>query len=236
MTRPSWPAVVIGSFLIAGCATHQQSSGSNGSTDTARTTQPAAAAARPLTTAQLTALAFKEGEVPQAREGTMAVQQPRPESTESSSPPVSDPACQTVLEISNAKGAYAHVGQIFNWKNDIWPATSTLASYTGTTARTSFDQLRESLTSCRSYTGTDYVGTYRAKLIPVSAPRVGDEAVRYRITTPVEEGRIRDEQYTVVRVGSALATFTMLDVGGSSSFPSDLINKQVERLRTAQHT
>nr|WSY53440.1 hypothetical protein OG999_27145 [Streptomyces sp. NBC_00886] len=227
--------MVIGAFLAAGCATHQESGDASDAADTARTTQPAAAVARPLTTAQLTALAFQEGEVPQAREGTMAVQEPQPESTEASSPPVSDPACQTVLEVSNAKGAYSHIGQIFNWKNDIWPGTSTLASYEGAKARTSFDRLRDGLKSCRSFSGIDYVGTYRAKLIPANAPRVGDEAVRYRITTPVEDDRIRDEQYTVVRVGSVIATFTMLDVGGSSSFPSDLINKQVERLRAAQH-
>ena len=236
MTRPWWPVVVIGSFLMAGCTTDQQSSGSGGSPETARTTQPAAAVARPLTTAQLTALAFKEGEVPQTYEGTTAVQEPQPKSTESSSPPVSDPACQTVLEISNAKGSYAHIGQVFNWKNNILPGSSTLASYEGTEARSSFGRLRESLKTCRSFTGTGYVGKYRAKLVPTSAPRVGDEAVTYRVTIPMENDQIRDEQYTVVRVGSTVAIFTMLDVGGSSSFPSDLIDKQVERLRAAQHT
>jgi hypothetical protein len=183
---------------------------------------------------QLKAVTFREGEVSQAREGAIPVQEPQPESGQGSFPPVSDPACQTVRENSAAKGASAHVGQIFNWKDDIWPGTSTLASYEGAKAENSFDQLQQGLKKCRSFTGTSYVGEYRAKLIVESAPHVGEEAVSYRITTPVNDNQIRNEQYTVVRVGSAIATFTMLNVGGSSSFPTDLIQKQVERLKTAQ--
>ena len=184
--------------------------------------------------AQLKAVTFREGEVPQAREGAIPVQEPQPESGQGSFPPVSDPACQTVLENSAAKGASAHVGQIFNWKDDIWPGTSRLASYEGTKAETSFDQLQQALKTCRSFTGTGYVGEYRAKLIIETAPHVGNEAVSYRLTTPVNDDQIRDEQHTVVRVGSTIATFTMLNVGGSSSFPTDLIHKQVERLETVQ--
>jgi hypothetical protein len=72
--------------------------------------------------------------VPQAREGAIPVQEPQPETGQESFPPVSDPACQTVRENSAAKDASAYVGQTFNWKGDIWPGTSTLASYEGTEA------------------------------------------------------------------------------------------------------
>ena len=224
-------AVVIGAFLMAGCATQQES---NDSAPAARATKTAATVARPLTTAQLKALTFKEGEVPQAREGAIPVQEPQPESDQNSFPPVSDPACQTVLDHSDAKAASARVVQIFNWKNDIWPGSSTLASYEDTKAQSSFEQLEEGLKKCRSFTGTGYVGEYRAKLIVENAPHVGDEAVSYRIKIPLGDDGARDEQHIVVRVGSVIATFTRLDVGGSSSFPSDLIHTQVERLRTAQ--
>ncbi|WP_279635471.1 hypothetical protein [Streptomyces diastatochromogenes] len=41
---------------------------------------------------------------------------------------MSDPACQAVLDARDAKGAFARISQIFNWKNSIWPGGSTLAS------------------------------------------------------------------------------------------------------------
>jgi hypothetical protein len=45
----------------------------------------------------------------------------------------------------------------------------------------------------------------------------------------------RNERYTVVRVGTVIVTFTKLNVGGSAKFPADLVSRQVERLRAAQH-
>jgi hypothetical protein len=44
----------------------------------------------------------------------------------------------------------------------------------------------------------------------------------------------RNEQFTVVRAGNTIATFRKLNIGGSASFPADLVNRQVERLQNAQ--
>ncbi|MEU1402352.1 hypothetical protein ABZ471_08285 [Streptomyces sp. NPDC005728] len=148
---------------------------------------------------------------------------------------MSDPACQVVIDTRDAKGSFARISQIFNWKNSVWPGTSTLASYEGGKAATAFGRLRGGLKSCRSYTGTGWVGPYKAQLTPEKAPRLGDEAVRYRLAMPMpEDRRLNEMQYTVVRVGSVIVTFGAQDLGKPPAFPADLIRKQVERLSAAQ--
>ncbi|MGI5401314.1 hypothetical protein ACQEVG_18060 [Streptomyces sp. CA-135486] len=186
--------------------------------------------------AQLKTLTFKEGEVPQASEGGIAVQEPERKSDQRSFPPVSVPACQTMLDIRSGKRASAVVLQVFNWKGDIWPGGSTLAAYEDGKARQAFVQLKQALGSCRSYEGQGWVGNFKTTLKTEQAPQIGDEAVRFREIIPMgpEQPGDRNEQITVVRTGNTIVTFRMLNVGGSSSFPPDLINKQVGRLRNAQ--
>ncbi|MBN3933192.1 hypothetical protein IQ279_26925 [Streptomyces verrucosisporus] len=48
------------------------------------------------------------------------------------------------------------------------------------------------------------------------------------------EDPLRQEETVVVLVGTTIATFNMLDVDGSASFPPDLIDIQVDRLERAQ--
>ncbi|AVZ71123.1 hypothetical protein SLUN_01510 [Streptomyces lunaelactis] len=77
---------------------------------------------------------------------------------------------------------------------------------------------------------------FKATLTMEQAPGVGDEAVRFRETIPMgpEHPGDRNEQFTVVRAGNTIVTFTKLNIGGSASFRADLVNRQVERLRNAQ--
>lgn len=148
---------------------------------------------------------------------------------------MSDPACQTWIDVENGQGAFAQVSQVFNWKHDIWGGGSTLASYEGDKAVAAFRRLQDALKTCRSYTGTGYVGRYRAKLAPEKAPRLGDEAVRFLTTTPMpKDHRLNERDYTVVRAGSVIVTFDKLNIGARPSFPQDVIRKQVDRLTAAQ--
>jgi hypothetical protein len=41
--------------------------------------------------------------------------------------------------------------QLFNWKNNIFPGGSTLASYDGKGAQRAYQQLKDALSSCRSF-------------------------------------------------------------------------------------
>ncbi|MXM64818.1 hypothetical protein GR925_15540 [Streptomyces sp. HUCO-GS316] len=189
-----------------------------------------------MTRAQLRALAFKEAEVAGAHEAGTPVQDPQPKEERRSFPPVSDPACQTMLDIRHGKRASTVVLQIFNWKGDIWGGGSTLAAYEDGKAQQAFAQLQQALGSCRSYEGTGWVGEFKATLTMEEAPGIGDEAVRFRETVPMgpEYPGDRNEQFTVVRAGNTIVMFQKLNVGGRASFPADLINRQVERLQNAQ--
>ncbi|MFB9593707.1 hypothetical protein [Streptomyces racemochromogenes] len=65
-------------------------------------------------------------------------------------------------------------------------------------------------------------------------PSFGDEAVTLREHVSLPDGPAADQQVTVVRAGNTLATFTRLDIGRSSSFPTELIERQVGRLNNGQ--
>ncbi|WP_328887917.1 hypothetical protein [Streptomyces sp. NBC_00316] len=141
-----------------------------------------------------------------------------------------------MIDIRSGRWASARIVQTFNWKNDIWPAGSTLASYEDGEADQSFMELKQALASCRSYEGEGYAGKFKATVAVEAAPPVGDEAVSFREIIPMgrENPGDRDEQFIVVRVGNTIVEFTMLNVGGSSSFPTELVSRQVDRLRNAQ--
>ncbi|MGW2052069.1 hypothetical protein ACWCPF_44195 [Streptomyces sp. NPDC001858] len=164
------------------------------------------------------------------------MQDPEPKEEQRSFPPVSDPTCQTTLDIRNGEHASTVVHQVFNWKGDVWGGSSTLAAYEDGKAKQAFTQLKQALDSCRSFEGTGWVGKYKATLTMEQAPDVGDEAVRFRETIPVgpEQPEDRIEQFTLVRAGNTIVTFQKLNVGGSASFPADLVSRQVERLESAQ--
>ncbi|HEY1155785.1 MAG TPA: hypothetical protein VGE95_05805 [Arthrobacter sp.] len=191
----------------------------------------------PLTRARLRALTFKDGEVAGAYKGGLSLQDPLPKEKQRSFPPVSDPKCQTMLDIRSGKDASTVVIQVFNWKGDIWGGDSTLASYEEGKAEQAFTQLKHALDSCRSYEGTGWVGKFKVTLATEQAPDVGDAAVQFHETIPKsgDQPGDRHEQFTVVRAGNTIVTFRKLNVGGRASFPADLINRQVQRLQNAQH-
>ncbi|MER8042660.1 hypothetical protein [Streptomyces sp. NPDC094032] len=235
LTAPASSAAVIGLlFLASACAPPQDPKAAAG---TASATPSAKAPARPLTTASLKGLAFKDGEVPQAYE-PIEVQEPQPEGSGRSFPPVSVPACQPLVDVRTGKGSSAHVFQIFNWKENLMGGGSTLASYESDQAQQRFAELKQALSTCRSYEGEGYVGPFKATVTTETPPRVGDEAVAFREIIPMgpEQPGDRNEQFIVVRTGNAIATFSELSVGKGLSFPSELISRQVERLQNAQRS
>ena len=187
-----------------------------------------------LTKVQLKALTFKEREVPQVREGGISLKELATEDGEPSFPPVSNPSCEAMRDIRHGENASTVVSQVFNWEGDIYPAYSTIAAYKDGKARRVFAELEQALGACRSYSGEGYAGNYKLAVKVEKDPDVGDEAVRFRETTPFRDLGERDEQFTLVRSGNVIVTFQALNIGGSSYFPEELIDKQVERLREAQ--
>ncbi|MFE9776424.1 hypothetical protein ACFYOV_33175 [Streptomyces sp. NPDC005931] len=179
-----------------------------------------------------------ESEVAGVHEAGIPVKDPVPPEEQRSFPPVSDPTCQTMIDIRDGKHASAVVFQIFNWEGDIWGGSSTLAAYEDGKAQQTFARLKKALASCRSFQGTGWAGKFTCTLTMEQPPHVGDEAVRFRETMPLntEDREERNEQFTVVRAGNTIVTFQKLNVGGRASFPADLIDRQVERLQNAQRS
>ncbi|MFH8803439.1 hypothetical protein ACH4F6_28185 [Streptomyces sp. NPDC017936] len=207
----------------AGC------SGQDAARDDGRGSAPTASG--PLAYDDLERLAFENGEVPGTHDSPLV--KPRPRQGERTFPPVSDAACQNVLDVLDAEGASAVVRQVFNWKGDLWGGASTLASYPGAGAEQAFDRLENGLRTCRYYSGESYDGPYTTDVTGVGAPEtghVGDEALTFRTTTLTEEGLDLHQDYVFVRTGALTALFRKTEAGREATFPRDLVERQVERL------
>lgn len=235
--RVPWSAsvtLIAGALFASGCSSgHEARSASEEPrvTDSARVAPPA------LTAAQLKALAFADGEVPHALKAGVPVEEADPH-RKRRFPPVSVPACQTMLDIRAGRRAAAVAVQTFNWKDDLWGGESTLAAYEDGDARQVFAELRQSLDSCDAYEGEGWTGKIKVSVEREHPPRIGDEAVRFHETVAGESGGLGDnmDQVTVVRTGNTIATFTKMNVGARATFPADLIQRQTERLRAAQRS
>ncbi|MEU8788024.1 hypothetical protein [Streptomyces sp. NPDC048643] len=211
------------------------------STTSGTTAATTAAPQPPLSARALKAAALTEADVPGSP--GVSAEERRPADTESTFPPASDASCQKMLDALAADSASAVVDQVFNWKGSIWAGGGTLASYRGTAAEKAFTQVRTSLTTCSDFTGVGYAGKFTAHVAPEKVPRLGDESIALRITTPVKlppglrSGKrvsIRNEQHVLVRVGNVTAYFTMLDTDHAARFPLPLIRKELARVTKAQ--
>ncbi|MCX5613304.1 MULTISPECIES: hypothetical protein [unclassified Streptomyces] len=193
-----------------------------------------ASASRPLTAEQLVAAALPQ-ESPDADRHPVSVRKLQVSDLEDQ---ISDPACGQLLAAAHARRpsqpAPAVVNQTFNWKDDNGGA-STLASYGNSGAVAVFAEVREGLSTCRYFESPAPTTTYKGTVTVDPAPRLGDEAVQFEVTAPTEVGP-HVTQYTVVRTGSVIATFTKLSVGDRDirAFPPAMIAQQISLLQQAQ--
>ncbi|MFF0561322.1 hypothetical protein [Streptomyces sp. NPDC004266] len=150
---------------------------------------------------------------------------------------LSGSTCREMLDAAEGEQtpAPAKAFQLFRWKGDVYGGSSLLASYEGSSAKEVFAKVREGLKTCRHFERQSPAGRYKATVSVLSAPRLGDEAVRFELAAPVELGPSVIE-YTVVRVGSTVARFSKLSIAGRDvrAFPPVLIAEQVTRLQRAQ--
>ncbi|MEU9037972.1 hypothetical protein AB0D45_24150 [Streptomyces sp. NPDC048352] len=185
----------------------------------------------PLTVAQLKDAALMDADVPQVKAEMNAQEVKHQPST---FPPVSEPACRTYLDISTGERSHARVEQLYDWKDDIYPGHSTLASYEAGAAERDFAELKKALAACRTFEFENWTGKHTVSITVEAPPPFGDEAVTLREHVPLRDGLAGDKQVTVVRAGNTIATFTRLDIGRSSFFPTGLIERQVGRLNNVQ--
>ncbi len=152
--------------------------------------------------------------------------------------PPSDLACGRVLDASyaemNVNTAPTVAEQTFNWKDDAFGSRAVLASYKDSKAQIVFGLLRDDLTTCRYYEQEGPSGIQKNTVTAMPAPPLGDEAVQFEISMPTETGR-HVIQYTVVRTGQCVATFTKSSDGRvGQAFPPAVIARQITLLEEAQ--
>lgn len=237
------PALVaLTTLAVAGCSANP-SKPASAPTPSAPAASPSAASpsaaasvSRPLTAEQLVAAALPTEEGPDSYGHPVAVREPGGKDRKSE---VSDPACARMLEAAHARRpsrpSPVVAVQTFNWKDDVNGGDSTLASYGNSGAVAVFAEVREGLSACRYFESPGPSTTYEGTVTVDPAPQLGDEAVQFEITAPSEMGP-HVTQYTVVRTGSVIATFTKLSVGGRDvrAFPPAMIAQQISLLQQAQ--
>ncbi|MEV5493023.1 hypothetical protein AB0L47_34470 [Streptomyces bobili] len=234
--KNQWPlaAAVVVVLAVSGCSgAGEETGGGERPGATAGSATGAESAGHVLTVAELRELAFADGEVPNAP--ISPVRDPVADREKARSfPPVSDPSCQELLDLLEARDSSASVAQIFNWEKDLWGGESLLASYAGDGARRTFTGLRTALKTCKSYTGEGYVGEFTSEVTVQDAPRVGDDALSFRTASPMGDGTVMHREYVVVITGNAVAKFSKLEADRTAQFPRTLIERQVDRLTAAQ--
>ncbi len=218
-----------GALLVPGCSS---GSGQEPAASPTVTTPSGVRSGRPALTAErLMALALPESEVPNSHSAPVQ----RLSSGRQTFPPVSDASCERLLDVMTGETASAVVGQTFNWVDDIWGGDSLLASYPEATAREEFRAARDSLKTCKSFTGVAWAGEYAAEVTVEKAPALGDEALSFHLISQLPDGGgQRDAHHVLVRTGTTVVDFHKLNVDARAQFPLALIGKQVDRLSAAQ--
>ncbi|MFI1284629.1 hypothetical protein ACH4U5_28445 [Streptomyces sp. NPDC020858] len=189
-----------------------------------------------LTAGQVVAAAVPDAEVPGSYTNPVGIRKFR--KPDPRFKPPSDLACGRVLDAAHAEmnvnTAPAVAEQTFNWKDDAYGSSSFLVSYKGSAAQIVFTLLRDGLTTCRYYEQEGPSGIQKNTVTTAPAPPLGDEAVQFEISTPTETGR-HATQYTVVRTGHCVATFTKSSDGRvGQAFPPAVIARQITLLEEAQ--
>ncbi|MGZ9928406.1 hypothetical protein ACXNSR_00785 [Streptomyces sp. NC-S4] len=238
------PALVaVTTLAVAGCGANPSKPASAPTPSAPAAASPsapspsaAASVSRPLTAEQLVAAALPTEEGSDSYGHPVAVRESRVKDRKSEA---SDPACARMLEAADARRpsrpSPVVAVQTFNWKDDANGGNSTLASYGNSGAVAVFAEVREGLSTCRHFESPGPSTTYEGTVTVGQAPQIGDEAVQFEITAPSETGP-HVTQYTVVRTGSVIATFTKLSVGGRDvrAFPPAMIAQQISLLQQAQ--
>ncbi|MEV6201681.1 hypothetical protein AB0M64_17150 [Streptomyces sp. NPDC051771] len=104
-----------------------------------------------------------------------------------------------------------------------------LASHSDENATRVMKELRASVPACPK--GFKTLGLTYGKVEPLPAPKLGDEAVAYRITGDIGKQKM-PMTYTVVRAGNIIAAFygvNMLDAG-KAAIPEPVVKAQLDRL------
>ncbi|WP_030693113.1 hypothetical protein [Streptomyces globisporus] len=143
-------------------------------------------------------------------------------------------ACQPLASLI---GGFTHLPAVGTAHRSLQPTAATdatvgsmwLASHSEADATRVMTDLRAAVTACPK--GFKTLGLTYGKVEGLPAPKLGDEAVGYRITGDIGKQKV-PMTYTVVREGGVIAAFygvNMLDPN-HAAIPEPLIKAQLDRL------
>ncbi|WP_314612313.1 hypothetical protein [Streptomyces stackebrandtii] len=143
-------------------------------------------------------------------------------------------ACQPLASLI---GGFTHVPAVSTVHRSLQPGEATnatvgsmwLASHSADNAGRVMKELRAAVTACPK--GFKTLGLTYGKVENLPAPKLGDEAVGYRITGDIGKQKV-PMTYTVVRSGGVIAAFygvNMLDAK-KAAIPEPVIKAQLDRL------
>ncbi|MGW6389619.1 hypothetical protein ACWFR1_03740 [Streptomyces sp. NPDC055103] len=147
-------------------------------------------------------------------------------------------ACQPLASLI---GGFTHVPAVSTVHRSLQPEEAVnatvgsmwLASHSEDDATRVMKELRTAVTACPK--GFKTLGLTYGKVENLPAPKLGDEAVGYRITGDIGKQKV-PMTYTVVRSGGVIAAFygvNMLDQK-KAAIPEPVIKAQLERIASAK--
>ncbi|MFE2326041.1 hypothetical protein ACFXD5_19300 [Streptomyces sp. NPDC059385] len=199
---------------------------------------------RPIDANDLLAATLPNGEIEPAGSAGTKVYERDPEWAPQS---ISDPDCALIMDPYREGTRPTSVLQTFSSKDNVeWTASTKLTAHPSPAAATKeFDRFRQAVQGCRDFhfrnkASGNGSGT-RVTLTTVQAPGQGDEAIAFNLTLWLDVSDINPDvkeirttrKYTMVRTGSVIADFSLSpsDSVETMQFPSELMTRQVQRLR-----
>ncbi len=132
---------------------------------------------------------------------------------------VSPEACRHVRDATKGDGdeTAAADSTMYRGKSALAPRSTNLLSYPEEAARIRMTRLREALRSCDRFRFSNAFGKASVSREVLDAPDLGDEALRFRTLSRLDEKGFSWKLVTAVRVGGVIATMDVQDITGPMS-------------------
>lgn len=208
--------------LTSACGGATEPAGAAGKPENATSTAAGKPAQRtePLTAAELKPALLTAEQVvgfeitgSSARDG--AAEEPSYDAEETVSPE----ACRQVRDATKGDDEETAAAQatMYRGKSALAPRSTNLLSYTEEAARTRMTRLRVALRSCDRFRVTNAFGKSSVTSEVLNAPDLGDEALRFRTLSRMDEKGFGWKLVTAVRVGGVIATVDVQEITGPMS-------------------
>ncbi|WP_329042983.1 hypothetical protein OHT61_31900 [Streptomyces sp. NBC_00178] len=139
-----------------------------------------------------------------------------PDSSFDAKETVSPEGCQLVKEATGGDGGEAAAASSIMYRagTSMAPRSTNLMSYSEGAARARMKQLREALGTCGRFSFSNTFGKASVTTEALDAPDLGENALRYRTLSRLDNGGFAWKLVTAVRVGGVIATMNVLDTTG----------------------